>query len=111
MGRNNLNKKRGFTLIELLVVIAIIGILSSVILASLNDARERARVSSLASQLREIENALILMRDDLDEWPDELDYGFGANPAISESEMLSQTSNGQSGKYLKNNPNISDIGS
>lgn len=44
-------EKRGFTLIELLVVISIIGLLSSVVLASLNEARTKARVAALKQEL------------------------------------------------------------
>ena len=39
-------KKRGFTLVELLVVISIISFLSSIVLASLNTAREKGRLGA-----------------------------------------------------------------
>jgi len=44
--------RKGFTLIELLVVIAIIGILSSVVLASLNTARDRGTDAAIKSEIQ-----------------------------------------------------------
>ena len=50
----------GFTLIELLVVIAIIGLLSSIVLASLNTARGKGRDAKRLSDLQEVQKALEL---------------------------------------------------
>lgn len=44
-------KEKGFTLIELLVVVAIIGILASIILVSVRDARSRGTDAAVKSNL------------------------------------------------------------
>lgn len=59
MGKINL-KKDGFTLIELLVVIAIIGLLSSVVLTSLNSTRVKARDARRQTDLKQFQLALEL---------------------------------------------------
>lgn len=57
-------KNRGFTLIELLVVIAIIGILSSVVLASLNTSRNRGKDAAIKGTMKSIRIQSSLYYDD-----------------------------------------------
>jgi len=60
---------KGFTLIELLVVIAIIGILASVVLASLSEVRAGARDSFRLQSLRSLQTSLELFYVQNGEYP------------------------------------------
>jgi prepilin-type N-terminal cleavage/methylation domain-containing protein len=67
------SKNKGFTLIELLVVISIISLLSSIVIGSMRDAREKAEYAELYNDLRQLEIAFQLMYSDYNGWPDERD--------------------------------------
>ena len=62
----NLKKslKKGFTLIELLVVIAIIGLLSSIVLASLSSARQKAKNTAYLAEINQMSLAMQLYKND-----------------------------------------------
>ncbi|MFH1170826.1 MAG: type II secretion system protein [Candidatus Vogelbacteria bacterium] len=69
--------KRGFTLIELLVVIAIIGLLSSIVLASLSKARDKAKDAAIKGDMIGIRSSAALY------FSDHGDYGSAfANQCI-----------------------------
>lgn len=63
------HKTKGFTLIELLVVIAIIGLLASVVLVSLNSARQKSRDAKRVSDMNQLAKALELFYNDAAGYP------------------------------------------
>lgn len=82
-------QEKAFTLIELLVVIAIIGILATVVIASLNSAREKARIAKTIQEFREIEKAFMLLYSDTGCYPRE-SSSVGCTPISTVNPTISQ---------------------
>jgi prepilin-type N-terminal cleavage/methylation domain-containing protein len=78
------NKRwEGFMLIELLIVIAIIGILSTVVMVSLNDTRAKAREALRVSQMQQVTTALHLYQSDYGHYPCVDDWDRSTEPSGS----------------------------
>jgi type II secretion system protein G len=98
-----LNRK-GFTLIELLVVISIISLLSSVVLSSLSDARAKARDAVRIMNIKQIQNALELYRNDKGEYPTSQngpDTQSGPNWTVSKNSAQWNSFQGLLNGYIK----------
>ena len=78
----HMNKyQKGFTLIELLVVIAIIGLLASIVLASLSSVQSKARDAKRIEDVDQVRKALTLYSSD-----------FGSYPIATATTTLTATS-------------------
>ncbi|MBW3622127.1 MAG: DUF1559 domain-containing protein [Armatimonadetes bacterium] len=79
-----MKNRRGFTLIELLVVIAIIAILAAILFPVFAQAREKARTSSCASNLRQLGTAGLLYTQEYDET---LPMGWYDDPSLGAAKQ------------------------
>jgi len=112
---NSNKRSQAFTLIEILVVVAIIGILTSLLLPALSNARAKSRQAVCISQLKQLNLALFNYLDDNDStfphtykngnsdivtW-DDLISGYDGRDALTATEMkLSVNSNMDNALYV-----------
>jgi len=94
MQEGDQGKNRAFTLIELLVVIAIIAILAAILFPVFSQAKQAAKKSACASNLKQIGLALAMYCDDWDETVPDTTHTAGGD--IGRSWIFSL------GQYLKN---------
>jgi len=95
-----MKKQKGFTLIELLVVIAIIGLLSTLAVVALNNARMKARDAKRVSDVKQMQTALEMYYNDASTYP--------ANVVAGETIALGGTATTTYMAIVPSNPQPAD---
>ena len=107
----SLKKEKGFTLIELLVVISVIGVLATVVLGSLGQARQRAEEAKLRATLNQLKTGFELYYLDNGQYPLNGGYTGYSNICNSSSDIIDEiapyinTETFSLNRSLFNNPN------
>ena len=95
---------KGFTLIELLVVISIIGLFSSIVLAGLQNARQRAQNTKIVAEINQLKTALELYKNDNGKYTAEDTYYFYSTYS-SPTAVAFLTTQLVTNKYISSIPN------
>ncbi len=89
---NMTKSKKAFTLIELLVVIAIIGILATISIVSLTNARAKSRDAKRAGDMKQVQTALELFFNDKGRYPSASEW---------DTNQIFSTSTGATSTYMQ----------
>lgn len=90
---------RGFTLVEIIVVVSVLSILSAVIYANFNDSRTQSRDAQRQADLRALQNAIELYRQEYGRYPAGCN-GAGAWSAQKGAGLPYECADG-TGQYIK----------
>ena len=76
------SKRQGFTLIELIVVIGIIGLFAGIVLASLNQARVKARDGKRLADIKQLQLSFKLYAESNGSYPSDSEYDNGVEIGV-----------------------------
>ena len=86
-------KQTGFTIVELLIVIVVIAILAAITIVAYNGIQDRARVSTIQTDLTNIKKKMYLYQVDKGQYPDSTVSLADADISVSKSVYDTTTNN------------------